>query len=71
MLQLCSPRRESRRMRAKPCLGFCLVQKLFRICSSVTASVRAAGGEGVAVFIAARAAASFLVLPANFDSRVV
>lgn len=50
---------------------FCLVQKLFHICSKVTASVRAAGGKEVAVFVAAWAAVSFLVLPPNFDSRVV
>ena len=51
--------------------SFCLVQKLFRISNKVTTSVRAAGGKEVAVFVAAWAAVSFLVLPPNFVSQVV
>lgn len=59
-------------MKAKPCLVvFCLVQKLFQICSKATASIIAAGGKEVAVLIAAWAAVSFLVRPPNFVSRVV
>lgn len=69
MLQVCSPWCESRSVKAKPCLGFCLVQKLFQVSSKVTTSVRVAGGKGVAVFVAAWTAVSFLVPPPpNFGS---